>query len=88
MEKNNKKIIKQWQGTVVSTKMDKTIVVRVDNVKFHPRYGKKITMSKKYKVHCVNPDVKVDDVVTFVESRPLSHDKRWRFVSKIEKKQQ
>ena len=80
-EKN--KIIKQWKGTVVSTKMDKTIVVRVDQIKFHPRYGKKITISKNYKVHCVDPDVKVGDAVTFVECRPLSHDKRWRLVSKI-----
>jgi len=86
MEKSNKKTIKQWKGTVVSTKMDKTIVVRVDSIKFHPRYGKKIAISKKYKVHCVNPDVKAGDIVSFVECRPISRDKRWRFVSKIEKK--
>jgi len=86
MEKDKKKIIKQWKGTVVSTKMEKTIVVQVDNIKFHRQYGKKIKVSKKYKVHCVNPDVKVGDIVTFVETRPMSRDKRWRFISKIEKK--
>jgi len=83
MEENKKKIIKQWKGTVVSTKMDKTIVVKVDQVKFHPRYGKKITVSKRYKVHCVNPDIKEGDKVIFVECRPLSHDKRWRLLSKV-----
>ncbi len=78
-----KKIIKQWKGTVVSTKMAKTIVVRVDRIKLHPRYKKKIKVSKRYKVHCTDPDIKEGDKVIFVECRPLSHDKRWRFVSKV-----
>jgi len=82
MEEKNK-IIKQWKGTVVSNKMEKTIVVRVDRIKFHPRYGKKVKVSKRYKVHCVNPEVKEGDKVIFVECRPLSHDKRWRFVKKV-----
>lgn len=83
MEEKKKKIIKTWKGEVVSTKMEKTIVVKVERIKFHPRYGKKLKASKRYKVHCVNPDIKVDDTVTFVECRPLSADKRWRFVSKV-----
>lgn len=83
MEEKKKKNIKIWKGEVVSTKMEKTIVVRVDRIKFHPRYGKKIKVSKRYKVHCINPDIKMGDIITFVECRPLSADKRWRFVSKI-----
>jgi small subunit ribosomal protein S17 len=82
-EKKDKKITKQWKGEVVSKKMEKTIIVKVDQVKFHPRYGKKMTVSKRYKVHCVDPDVKVGDTVIFVECRPLSHDKKWRFLSKV-----
>ena len=78
-----KKIIKQWKGTVVSNKMEKTIVVRVDRIKFHPRYGKKVKVSKRYKVHCIDPEVNVGDKVIFVECRPLSRDKRWRFVKKV-----
>lgn len=82
MAQENKKI-KKWTGVVVSAKMNKTIVVRVDRVMTHPQYGKKMTSSKRFKVHCTNPDIKEGDKVSFVECRPLSRDKRWRLASKI-----
>jgi len=60
--------------------MDKTIVVKVDSVKIHPKYKKRYTMSKKYKVHDEKNKFKVDDKVIFIECRPLSKDKKWRVV--------
>jgi small subunit ribosomal protein S17 len=74
---------RRFQGTVVSDKMDKTVVVRVNRVKTHPKYGKQFTVSKRYKVHDEKDEYKVGDVVIFVETRPYSKDKRWRVVSKV-----
>jgi small subunit ribosomal protein S17 len=76
---------KQRQGIVVSTKMQKTIVVRVDEVKAHPKYFKTITVSKNYHVHDENNDAHVGDEVSIMETRPLSRTKRWRLVE-IKKK--
>ncbi|SHG74493.1 SSU ribosomal protein S17P [Thermosyntropha lipolytica DSM 11003] len=72
-------------GTVVSDKMDKTIVVRVETVKQHPLYKKTIKTSKKYKAHDENNEAKVGDVVRIMETRPLSKEKRWRLVEIIER---
>lgn len=77
-----KVIKKKFSGIVVSDKSDKTIVVRVDSIKVHPKYKKRYTSSKKYKVHDENNEYKIDDKVTFVECRPLSKDKRWRVIKK------
>ena len=72
-------------GRVVSDKMDKTIVVAVqDNVK-HPLYGKIVKKTYKLKAHDENNECKVGDRVKVMETRPLSKDKRWRLVSIIEK---
>ncbi|MCG2695452.1 30S ribosomal protein S17 [Candidatus Parcubacteria bacterium] len=60
--------------------MDKTIVVKVDNVKIHPKYKKRYTVSRKYKVHDEKNKFSVDEKVEFIECRPLSKDKRWRVV--------
>lgn len=65
-------------GVVVSDKMDKTIVVVVENVKIHPKYQKRYAVSKRYKVHDEKNQYKEGDKVTFIECRPLSKDKRWR----------
>ena len=83
--KNNnseiKKVIrKKFTGVVVSDRMDKTIVVRVELVKTHPKYKKRYISSKRYKVHDEKNQYKVDDKVNFVECRPLSKDKRWRVI--------
>ena len=73
-------IIKKFNGVVVSDKSDKTIVVRVDAVKVHPKYKKRYVVSRRYKVHDEKNEYKVDDKVTFIECRPLSRDKRWRVI--------
>lgn len=83
LKKKEKKIIKRtFTGVVVSDKMAKTIVVRVDRTKIHPRYHKRYTISKNYKVHDEKNQYKIDDKVKFVECRPLSKDKRWRTINK------
>lgn len=66
------------QGTVVSSASDKTIVVRVDLVKIHPRYKKVIRRSTKFHAHDETNEAKVGDLVKIVETRPLSRMKRWR----------
>lgn len=73
---------REFVGTVVSDKMSKTIVVRVDRVKSHPKYRKQYAVSDRYKVHDEKNEYKVGDKVTFVETRPYSKDKRWRVTGK------
>ena len=65
------------QGTVTSTKMDKTAVITVHSYKTHPKYKKRYRTSKKYYAHDENNSAKVGDVVTIFETRPLSKLKRW-----------
>ncbi|RLC38329.1 30S ribosomal protein S17 [Candidatus Falkowbacteria bacterium] len=81
-DKNIKKTVikKKFNGVVVSDKMDKTIVVRVDRVSVHPKYKKRYTVSKRYKVHDEKNKKKEGDKVTFIECRPISKDKKWRVV--------
>ena len=84
MERN---LRKTRVGKVVSNKMDKTIVVAVeDNVK-HPLYGKIVKRTYKLKAHDENNECKVGDTVKVMETRPLSKDKRWRLVEIMEKAQ-
>jgi small subunit ribosomal protein S17 len=69
-------------GTVVSTKMTKTVSVRVDRTVVHPKYGKRYAVSAKYLAHNESPDIQSGDKVVIEETRPLSALKRWRVVSK------
>ena len=72
-------------GKVVSNKMDKTVVVAIeDNVK-HPLYKKIVKNTVKFKAHDENNECRVGDRVLIMETRPLSKDKRWRVVEIIEK---
>lgn len=71
---------RRLRGTVTSTKMQKTIVVRVDRHVTHPMYEKAYVVSKKYKVHEPAGVAHVGDVVEFEECRPMSSDVRWRYV--------
>lgn len=77
-----KKVSRSFTGTVVSDKMAKTVVVRVDRTVTHPKYKKRYVRSEKYKVHDEENTAHVGDVVHFVECRPISRDKRWRLVKK------
>jgi small subunit ribosomal protein S17 len=72
-------------GTVISDKMDKTVVVRVQTLKEHPRYKKHIRQSTRFKAHDEQNQCKVGDRVRIMETRPISHDKRWRVVAIVEK---
>ena len=72
---------KQKTGVVISTKMAKTVTVRVERTFRHPLYGKVVRLSKKYYAHDEQADqLKEGDLVTIVETRPLSKLKRWRVV--------
>lgn len=64
-------------GEVVSNKMNKTVVVRVDNTRQHPLYGKVIRVSKRFKAHDEGNQCHIGDRVRIVESRPISREKRW-----------
>lgn len=79
----DKKAKRQFSGTVISTAMKNTAVVKVDRVKVHPRYHKRYAVSKKYHCDLRLDGVKVGDRVLFVETRPLSKTKRWRIVAKV-----
>jgi small subunit ribosomal protein S17 len=74
------KHLRRFKGTVVSDAMQKTIVVRVDNLKRHPKYNKSYRVSEKFHVHDEKGIAKPGEVVEFVECRPLSKTKRWRLV--------
>ena len=83
MEERN--LRKTRVGKVVSDKMDKTIVVAVENNVKHPLYGKIIKRTYKLKAHDENNECRIGDKVKVMETRPLSKDKRWRLVTIIEK---
>ena len=70
-------------GVVVSDKMDKTIVVSIVRKWKHPRYGKMLKSSKKYKAHDEQNAAKEGDQVLITETRPISKDKRWRLVEVV-----
>lgn len=72
-------------GVVVSDKMEKTIVVKVETRVAHPLYGKTMLSSKKYKAHDENNEARIGDRVQIVETRPLSKDKRWALQAIVEK---
>ena len=72
-------------GTVVSDKMDKTVVVQVERIIRHPLYGKTMRRSVKFKAHDENNECRVGDRVRIMETRPLSKDKRWRVAEIVER---
>ena len=80
-----KKTARTLTGTVVSNKMDKSIVVLIERREKHPIYGKYVSKSSKLKAHDENNECKMGDVVTIAESRPLSKTKSWALV-KIEER--
>src|SRR5438067_2319621 len=72
------------RGVVVSDAMDKTIVVKVDTVKAHPRYKKVVRRSTKFHAHDEQNAAKVGDLVRIVETRPISKTKNWRLAEVLE----
>lgn len=73
-------ITRKLMGVVTSDKMDKTVVVKVESTKVHPKYGKRYVETAKYKAHDEKNECKVGEKVAIVACRPLSRDKRWRVV--------
>ena len=82
MERN---LRKTRVGKVVSNKMDKTIVVAIEDHVKHPLYKKIVKRTYKLKAHDENNDAKIGDTVRVMETRPLSKDKRWRLVEIMER---
>lgn len=83
-ERNSRKV---RQGIVVSDVNDKTCVVKIEQRKPHPIYGKMMTSTKKLHAHDENNEAHIGDTVQIMETRPLSKMKRWRLVKIIEKAQ-
>lgn len=80
------KQIRTKKGTVVSDKMDKTVVVEVKAYKSHPLYKKNYLTTKKFKAHDPENQYKIGDEITIYETRPLSKTKKWTVVSPLNKK--
>ena len=72
-------------GKVVSDRMDKTIVVSIERLVKHPEYGRYVRRRSKFKVHDEKNECRMGDTVRFMETRPISKDKRWRFVEIVER---
>jgi small subunit ribosomal protein S17 len=82
VERNRRKV---KIGRVVSDKMDKTIVVVIEDFISHPLYSKRVKRTMKFKAHDENNVAGIGDKVKIMETRPLSRDKRWRLVDVVEK---
>ncbi|WP_378955023.1 30S ribosomal protein S17 [Pelosinus sp. sgz500959] len=81
-ERNDRKV---KIGKVVSDKMDKTVVVAIERLVQHPLYKKSIKKTVRFKAHDENNDSHTGDIVSIMETRPLSKDKRWRVVEVLER---
>ncbi len=68
---------KKLEGIIVSNKMEKTVVVKVETLKVHPKYRKRYKVSKNYKAHS-EKDLQEGDKVIIQETKPMSKDKRWK----------
>ena len=77
--------MRKLKGTVISNKMTKTLVVRVDTLKKHPKYNKFYKASKKFKAHVEEGDYQMGDIVMVEETRPMSKDKRWRVIELVKR---
>ncbi len=74
---------RQLKGIIISDKMQKTVVVRVERVKQHPKYKKRYKVHKNYKVHYNEGEYKIGDKVMIEETTPISKDKKWKLIKKI-----
>ena len=86
MEKRN--LRKERIGIVLSNKMEKTVVVSIERLRHHPLYKKAVRRMVKYKVHDEKNECQPGDVVSIIETRPLSRDKRWRVVQVLSRGEQ
>ena len=82
-----KKLKKVRTGTVISNKMDKTVVILVETLRRHPLYKKVMRHRAKFKAHDENNECQIGDTVKIIETRPLSKEKHWRIVEILRKKE-
>lgn len=75
--------MRKLKGTIVSDKMQKTVVVRVDRLKKHPKYQKYYRASRKLKAHDEKGEYKIGDVVIIQEMRPISKEKGWKVIGLV-----
>lgn len=73
---------RQLKGTIVSNKMKKTVVVKVEKRKVHSKYKRRYSLHKRYKAHSEMEDLNIGDKVIIEECRPLSKDKKWKVIKK------
>ncbi len=85
MEKTANKLIRNFEGEVVSAKMDKTAVVLVSRTVKHKKYLKQYKVSRKFKAHDPKNECSIGDLVEIRECRPVSKDKKWKIVKVIKK---
>lgn len=85
MDEPRKRTTKTRVGTVVSDRMNKTVVVKVERMMSHPVYGKTVKRTKKFKAHDEKNQCRIGDLVRLTETRPLSKEKRWRVVEIIKR---
>ena len=81
-ERNRRKL---RVGKVVSDRMDKTVVVSIERLVKHPTVGRYVRRRKKFKVHDEKNECRIGDVIRFAETRPMSKDKRWRFMGFVDR---
>lgn len=77
--------MRKLTGTIISDKMQKTVVVRVDTLKMHSKYRKQYKVSKKFKAHDEAGEYKQGDTVVIQEVRPMSREKRWKVIELIKR---
>ncbi len=76
---------RQLTGTVISNKNPKTVIVKVEKIKEHPKYKRRFRFHKKYKAH-TDQEYKAGDQVIIEECRPLSKEKKWKVIKKVDEK--
>ncbi len=74
---------KQFSGQIISNKMQKTVIVRVERLKEHPKYKRRYRLHKNYKAHVEQGEYNIGDKVIIEECRPISKDKKWKVIKKI-----
>jgi len=74
---------KELVGTIISNRMQKTVVVRVERIKEHPKYKRRYRVAKSYKAHIESGEYKIGDTVIIKESKPISKEKKWVVVKKV-----
>ncbi|MDP2909470.1 MAG: 30S ribosomal protein S17 [bacterium] len=74
---------KQLKGIIISDKMDKTVVVKVESIKEHSKYKRRFVMHKNFKAHDEKEEYNIGDTVLIEETKPISKDKNWVVVKKI-----